>query len=135
MNEEQQPWQHPPVAEERPLGRWEQHRFMLLVGATILIALFLVAVAMALYGSSGAAQLDLSRPGYTSVRQQAVRNDTFDSFSATGPINEGTINQFRTLYHKQAEQESNVDSFGGNVMSDQALSIDPPSPDPAAPAP
>ena len=117
------------TTEGRPLSRWEQHRFTLLVAGTILISLFLVAVALALYASSGAAQLDLSRPGYTSVRDRAVRSDTFDGYSATGPINKETINQFRTLYDKQAEQATNVDSFSGTVMSDQALSIDAPPAD------
>ena len=110
-----------------PLTRWQQHRFMLLIGATIVIALFLVSVALALYASSGAAQLDLSRPGYVSVREQASRSDEFDSFPATGAINKDLLNQFRKLYDTQAERATNVDSFGGNVMDDQTLSLDAPT--------
>lgn len=117
------------VAEAEPLNRWQQHRFMLLIAATIGISLFLVSVALALYASSGAAQLDLSRPGYKSVREQAVRSDTFTGFPSSGPITQDTINQFRSLYDQQMKEATNVDSFGGNVMSDQALSLD------AAPAP
>jgi hypothetical protein len=112
--------------EGHTLTRWEQHRFMLLVGGTILISLFLVSVSLALYASSGAAQLDLSRPGYQSVREQASRSDTFDEFPGTGTIDDKAVSQFRTLYDKQAEQATKVDSFGGNVMSDQTLSIDAP---------
>ncbi len=116
------------VTEEHVRSGWQRHRFMLLIAVTILVSLFLVAVALALYASSGAAQLDLSRPGYTSVRKQAVRSNTFDSFPATGPIDKEVINQFRILYNKQAEQATGVDSFGGNVMSDQSLSLDPDAP-------
>jgi hypothetical protein len=105
-------------------GGWGQHRFMALVGATIVVSLFLVAVALALYASSGAAQLDLSRPGYKSVRNQAVRSDSFNGFPSSGPINKSTLDQFRSLYETQAEKATNVDSFAGDVMSDQALSID-----------
>ena len=105
-------------------NRWEQHRFLVLIGGVMLISLFLVSVALALYASSGAAQLDLSRPGYKSVRQQAVRSDSFNGFPSTGPINKDTLDQFRQLYDSQSTKATNVDSFGGNAMSDQSLSID-----------
>ena len=119
------------MAERLPLSRWQQHRFMLLVGATIVVSLFLVSVALALYASSGAAQLDLSRPGYVSVRGSASRSDEFDSFPATGTIDKDILDKFRKLYDKQAERATNVDSFGGDVMSDQVLSLDNPSTQPA----
>lgn len=112
--------------DDKNLTRFARHRFLILIVGTIVISLFLVAVALALYASSGAAQLDLSRPGYTSVREQAVQTDKLDSFPASGPMNEDTIKQFRALYDKQAQEATNVDSFGGHVMSDQALSIDAP---------
>ncbi len=112
--------------EDKPLTKWQQHRFMAMIGAVILIALFLVGVALALYASSGAAQLDLSRPGYVSVRDQANKDADFDSFPATGPMTEQTINQFRSHFEKQAQKATGIDSFGGNAMSDQALSLDNP---------
>lgn len=119
-----------PLVSEHSVDRWARHRFMGLVAITILIALFLVSVALALYASSGAAQLDLTRPGYQSVRDQAGRSTTFDGFPATGSLNKQTINQFRKLYDQQAEKATNVDSFSGNAMSEQTLSIDAPA-DPA----
>lgn len=115
MNEE--------IIERHHLTKWAEHRFLVLVGGTIIISLFLVGVALALYASSGTAQLDLSRPGYKSVRDQAVKSDTFDGFPASGPINKDTISQFRTLYEKEA-QKLDESSFGGSVMSDQSLSLD-----------
>lgn len=113
--------------DKSSLGRWQQHRFILLVGATIVIALFLVGVALALYASSGTAQLDLSRPGYVSVREQASRSDEFKSFPATGTIDDELLGQFRKLYDTQTERATNIDSFGGDVMSDQILSLDAPT--------
>jgi len=112
------------LAEGHSLSRWAQHRFMLLVGATILISLFLVGVALALYASSGTAQLDLSRPGYESVRKQAVRSDTFNGYPSSGAIDKSALDEFRKLYDKQAQQATSVDSFGGAAMSDQTLSIE-----------
>jgi hypothetical protein len=108
---------------------WAQHRFTLLVAGAILVSLFLVGVALALYASSGAAQLDLSRPGYVSVREQAAEPDQFDGFSGSGEMDKAALDQFRTLYDQQAKKATSVDSFGGSVMSDQALSIDTPTSD------
>ena len=113
---------------ERPRSnKWQQNKFLWMVGGSVLIALFLVGVALALYASSGAAQLDLSRPGYQSVRQQAAQNDSFDGFPASGALDEKAIEQFRKLYDERAKQATDVDSFGGDVLSDKSLSIDAPS--------
>lgn len=119
--------EEPQVPGEQTIDRWSRHRFMALVAITILTSLFLVSVALALYASSGAAQLDLSRPGYQSVREQAGRSTSFDGFSANGPLNKQTAEQFRKLYDQQAEKATNVDSFSGSAMSEQTLSIDSPA--------
>lgn len=114
------------LRDKQNLGKWEQHKFLLMVGVSIVISLFFVGVALALYASSGTAQLDLSRPGYQSVREQATRNDSLANFPADGPLDAKTLEQFRKLYEERAGKATNVDSFGGNVMSDQSLSIDAP---------
>lgn len=115
-------------ADAQKLGRWGQHRFLLLVGASIVIALLLVAVALKLYYTSGAAQLDLSRPGYESVSEKSGRSEVFAGFPSTGNIDKEALDQFREMYAERAELTTNVDSFGGDVMSDKALSIDRPAP-------
>lgn len=113
------------VAENRISGtRYHQHRFLLLVAVTIVISLFLVAVSLTLYASSGTAQLDLSRPGYQAVRKQAAWSDSLEKFPASGAITQQTIDEFQKLYGEQAKKATNVNSFGGDVMSDKALSID-----------
>lgn len=114
------------IAEARTMSHWQRHKFMALVGATIVISLFLVGVALALYSSSGAAQLDLSRPGYQSVREQASKTQDFESYPATGKLDSKAISDFKTLYDKKAKEATAVDSFGGKVMTDQSLSIDAP---------
>jgi hypothetical protein len=115
------------LAEAHKLSRWERHKFMLLVGITILTALFLVWIAMGLYRSSGAAQLDLSRPGYKSVQSQVSKDDAFNGYPSTGAMNKAALDQFRELYTKRAAQATGVDSFGGSVMTDEALGLDDPS--------
>ena len=117
------------AAEVRGQSLWQQHKFMVLVGMTILIALMLVAVALRLYSSSGAAQLDLSRPGYQSVRKQAGRSTEFAGFPSSGPLDKEALDTFRRLYDEQLKEATAVESFGGDVMSDAALGLDQPAPE------
>lgn len=112
------------AADAHKLGRWEQHRFLLLVGISIAIALALVAVSLKLYYSSGAAQLDLSRPGYEAVSETVGKSEVYEGFPAIGAIDQQAIDDFREMYKQRAEEATNVDTFGGDVMSDKALSID-----------
>ena len=112
---------------ETKLSIWEQHRFMALVIGSIVIALLLTAVSLKLYASSGAAQLDLSRPGYEHVVDKKVKSTVFEGYPTFGPINRQTLKEFQDLYNKRADQATKVDSFGGDVMSDAALSIDAPA--------
>ena len=115
------------VVDEPKLNRWEQHRFLGLVIGSIIVALLLTAVSLKLYASSGAAQLDLSRPGYEQVAEKKTKSTVFEGFPSSGPINEETLKQFQELYKKRADQATKVDSFGGDVMNDAALSIDAPT--------
>lgn len=117
------------VVEESIVAR---HSFGFLIVFAIAAALFLVGAAMALYNSSGAAQLDLSRPGYAAVRSRAVSANTYDGFPSTGSIDQTSLKQFRSLYDEQIKQIQSVDAFGGNVLDDATLGIDAPSADPNA---
>lgn len=112
---------------EPKLSVWQQHRFMVLIIGSILVALLLTAVSMKLYASSGAAQLDLSRPGYEHVVDKKVKSTVFEGYPSSGPINRQTLKEFQDLYNKRADQATKVDSFGGDVMSDATLSIDAPT--------
>lgn len=106
------------------LKGWRAHKFFVLVAATIGVSLLLVMVAMAMYSSSGAAQLDLSRPGYQAVQAQADRSEPITAFPATGPLTKDNLKDFRKMYDSQAEQVLGYDGFGGDPMSDPALGLD-----------
>lgn len=114
------------LAPRTLVEKYQEHRFLVMVGTAIVIALFLVGVALALYASSGAAQLDLSRPGYQSVREQASKDSSFSGFAANGEINKEVLEQFQALYDERAKQAVGLESFGGEGMSDVSLSIDAP---------
>lgn len=105
------------------MTRWERHRFFLLVAGVIAVALFLVSVALSLYNSSGAAQLDLSRPGYQAVRNQAKRDTSTASFSSTGDLDKEALDQFSKLYGEQSGKVTSVDSFDASALSEDALQL------------
>lgn len=115
------------IDPNRPF-RWREHKFLILVAVTIVMSMILVGVAMGMYASSGAAQLDLSRPNYQAVREQADRSEALPSFPATGKITKDSLGEFRTLYDDQSKRVINYDSFGGDPLSDHALGIDAPAP-------
>lgn len=108
---------------------WYRMRVVLLVGGSIVIAIILVMVSMALYASSGAAQLDLSRPGYQAVQDQVEQADRFKSFPASGSVDDKTIEQFKKLYEEQVLQVTSVDAFNPDVLGEQALGIGTPATD------
>lgn len=100
---------------------WGRHRLSLLLILTVIIALSLTVVSITLYNISGAAQLDLSRPGYQSVSDQVDTETKIDSYSAAGPVNKNTIREFMTLYDEQAEKAKAVDAFNGDPLNPEVL--------------
>jgi hypothetical protein len=102
------------------------HQYFSMVILVIFISLFLVYVALSLYQSSGTLQLDLSRPGYDSARQEAIKDkEVFNGFSGDGPITKSSLNEFDTLYKKKAaEALIDIDAFSGDSLSDAALALD-----------
>jgi hypothetical protein len=105
-------------------ARLSQHRFMAMIIGSSFIACMLTAIGLSLYNSSGTAQLDLSRPGYSAVRSKAAKADKIEGFANTGPINEETLQQFRTLYDEQLKQMTAVDAYSGDALSTASLKID-----------
>ncbi len=110
-----------------PLGFWEQHRLVLLLISTILIAIVLTIISVGIYATSGAAQLDLSRPGYRSVSDQVEKQDTIDTYSSTGAVNEKAIKEFMELYDEQAEKAKAVDAFNGDPLNPEVLEFGTPT--------
>lgn len=108
---------------------WYRHQLLFFIGGSIIVALLLVLIAMALYASSGAAQLDLSRPGYKSVQGQLDQTDSFVSFPADGSVTTDTLDKFLELYNKQVRPVDNNNVFSPNALSEQILGIDDPSAD------
>ena len=106
---------------EAELSFWDQHRFMLLIGLTILISIVLVIVSMVIYNVSGSAQLDLSRPGYQSVSDKVEADDQIDEYNASGPVNKTAVDEFTKLYDAQATKAKATDAFNGDPLNPEVL--------------
>ena len=107
-------------------SRWAQHRFLLMIIASISVALLLVVISTTIYYMNGTAQLDLSRPSYQPVRDELKKNKTTDSqtaFSSTGDISEEMFKDFIKRYEVRSKDATSLDAFSGEPMSDQALGI------------
>lgn len=105
------------------MTKWEQHRFLMLVAVVIAISMFLVSVALSLYNSSGAAQLDLSRPGYQAVRNQAKRDTVTTSFPSSGALDKEALDQFSKLYAEQSGKVVSVDSYDAAALGEDSLQL------------
>lgn len=106
---------------------WTEHRFLLLIIATLIIATILVSISIFIYNVSGSAQLDLSRPGYRSVSDKVDRTDPVTDYSAFGPVNKVTVNDFTTTYDKQAYKAKSVDAFNGDPLNPDVLEFSDPT--------
>ncbi|MGB4762834.1 MAG: hypothetical protein WBP12_05780 [Candidatus Saccharimonas sp.] len=106
------------------MTKWQRHRFLVLIAVVIGISCIMVAVALYLYNTSGAAQVDLSRPGYQSVRSEASRDNVPDStFSSTGELDDEAFRQFNEMYDRHAKRVVGVDSFDPQALSDESLQL------------
>jgi len=109
------------------LGFWDTHRFMLLIALSITISLILVSISMTLYATSGAAQLDLSRPGYKAVSNQTLTKDPgFENYPTSGSLDASSLNGFKKLYDAQAVKAKAVDAFSGDPLNPESLEISAP---------
>lgn len=98
------------------MTHWQRHRFFALIVGVIIVSFLLVLVALSLYNSSGAAQVDLSRPGYQSIQKEASRGSIDDSFPSSGPLNAKAFDDFDKLYSGHSKRVVGVDSFDPQAL-------------------
>lgn len=94
--------------------------------AAVLLAGVLVVISVRMYYISGAAQLDLSRPEYVSVRSQIDKNEkkkASDLFDTQGEVTEAVLEEFLVGYRAQASKALDSGAFANDVLSDEALGI------------
>jgi hypothetical protein len=101
-----------------------KYRFLLMIFLSVIVAGGLVSISMAMYSSSGAAQLDLSRPGYKDVRSKADKSsDSFMDFSELGTVTQKVIDEFNKKFDTESQKLKSFDAFGGDPLNPTALGI------------
>lgn len=101
-----------------------RRRLIATLTAVILLAFLLVAISMVIYYSSGASQLDLSRPEYKSVRSQIdTDTKTTNLFDAQGPIDEVVLDDFLARYKEKSDRVLEANAFSNEVLNDEQLGI------------
>jgi hypothetical protein len=106
------------------LEQVKDHRFVIMIFGSIAIALVLVAVALGLYVSSGAYQLDLSRPGDVRLREQVQEDKTFRGFASSGPLDKEAVDSFETMYNEKLADIEATSLYNSRLLSPEGLGID-----------
>lgn len=106
---------------------FDRHRIIYGILGALLISILLTAVSMALYISSGASRLDLSRPGYENARANIEQAGSETPFRSTGPLNSTVANDFQRRFTAHREKLNKLDNFGTNALDDTELQIAPAS--------
>ena len=104
-------------------SRRRKIRFASMIICVIAVACILTGISLYIYGASGAVQVDLSRPGYQSVRKEATANTSDEQFSATGNLDAKAYSQFNAMYDRHAKRTVDAPSFGEEALSDDSLQI------------
>lgn len=104
-------------------SRRRKFRFASMIICVIAVACTLTGISLHIYNASGAAQVDLSRPGYQSVRKEATANTSDEQFSATGNLDAKAYSQFNAMYDRHAKRTVDAPSFGEEALSDDSLQI------------
>lgn len=106
-------------------GRPAYSKLYALIGGVIAVAVVLVTIAMAVYNSSGAAQLDLSGPGYVSVRKDLTDESRSTSFTATGELDSAAFDEFESLLKKRKQSIQAINGFDPAAVNNDAFKFDP----------
>lgn len=115
---------------QRALGFAKQHMILIGVSSAIVIALLLVFLSMYIYVQSDVARLDVSRPGYESVREAVVKGDEQETkFDTAGVLDKEALDTFQRLFDERRQPLSNYGRFDGAVLNDDQLKLAaPPAP-------
>ncbi len=102
---------------------YSRHLFGFMIAGSILTAIALVFVSMALYYVSGASQLDLSSPNYVNVRNKIDNSDGSVQYSNTGKMDSSAISDFKTLFNQKVEKAKSADVFSGDPLNPESLGM------------
>lgn len=106
----------------------QTHMIMCGVGVSVLVAVLLTSISMWAYNSSDVARLDVSRPGYETIRDEVKNTEETKKFGATGELNEQAFEDFQLLYDERLHNLGDLGRFDGAVLNDDQLKLAEPTP-------
>ena len=109
--------------EESTRKAFADHKLLVFVFMSVVASFVLVMMSFSLYVSSGASQLDLSRPGLAKIRSQAKNDNDFQSFPATGVLDQSSMDSFEKLYDSKLGDLTAIEAFKSDVLSPKSLQI------------
>lgn len=101
-----------------------KYRMPIFLALVVVVAIVLLTFSMRIYYTSGAYQLDLSRPEYKGVRSKITKNNGQNgAFSAQGEISDKVLEDFLKRYKKEATEIRDAKPFQGDVLDDEQLGL------------
>lgn len=104
---------------------WSHNRIYALIVGVVGIALILVSVAMSIYNSSGASQIDMSRPGFSSVQKEVKEDKNTENFPASGQFDEKAFKDFYKLYDERLKAIESINAYDPAATSSDAYTLLP----------
>ena len=113
------------TARTKRLRKWVvKHQWPVFITVVLIVTTALTGVSMWLYQTSGAAKLDLSRPGYEKIREDVKDGgDNTKPFSPTGTLNKEAVADFRSRYENIKSRLNQMNNYDNAVMSDENLGL------------
>lgn len=105
---------------------WQRNKFTALIAGVVVVSLTLVAIAINIYNSDGAAQLDMSRPGYSSVRSKVIKEDEDRvAYPSTGAFDQKSFDDFEKRYKKYADAVHAINGFDPSAVDNDSINLIP----------
>ncbi len=115
------------VKHNKKLGTRRPNRMTLLLTGVVLASGVLVTIAISLYNSSGAAQLDLSGPRYAGVRDKIVQEKSAAAFPSSGTLDDQTFSDFLKAYDEHTKAIQQINGYDPAAVDNDAFRLTSPA--------
>jgi hypothetical protein len=100
-----------------------RYQFAAMIVAAVLLTALMTTISIGVYVSSGAINIDLSRPGYEKIRAETSSEVSESQFLSSGPIDRAAVDDFNARLEALQTELSSMNNFSNDVISDEALGI------------
>ena len=102
-----------------------EHQFALFIIICITAAFIMTLISLELYRRSGAMNLDMSRPGYESVRMKVEQTSDDRPYSSSGSLTNEAITDFEERLNNYKDELNNLGTYDNSIVSDENLNLTP----------